>query len=172
MSTKPELATSLSFQTYLQKYLLEMCRGVHALELSSTARYANLIWHMRDSYLSKLHPAVPKSTREVLRRSPLNSGNLFAEETVANAAATLNGDLQLQTNARALQRLQAPTPFSRGKGKRPSGQFVRPPQPQKRNKPEQPGSFQHPGAGRGWRPRMDQPYPKKSFRGRGRGKQK
>jgi hypothetical protein len=99
MSADPELAQSSSHQTFLKKYFLEMCRGVQALGLSTTARYANLIWHMRDSYLSKLHPSIPKSTRDVLRRSPLISGHLFSEETVANAAANLTGDLQLQTNS-------------------------------------------------------------------------
>ena len=172
MATKPELATSLTHQTFLQKYLLEICRGVQALGLSSSARYANLIWHMRDSYLSKLHPAIPKATRDVLRRSPLNSGHLFTEATVATAAANLTGDLQLQTNARALQRLQAPVTFPRGKGKRPPGQQVRMPQAPKKPRFEQPGSFQNPGAGRGWRPRGESQFPRKSYRGRGRGKPK
>jgi hypothetical protein len=129
MSTDPELTQSSSHQTFLKKYLLEMCRGVQDLGLYSTARYANLIWHMRDSYLSKLHPSIPKSTRDVLRRSPLINGHLFSEETVANATANLTGDLQLQTNSRALQRLQT----TRGRGKRPQGpQFVwNPQQPKK-----------------------------------------
>ncbi len=55
MTSNQELAQSQSHQTFLKKYLLEMCRGVQALGLSKTAWYANLIWHMRDSYLSKLH---------------------------------------------------------------------------------------------------------------------
>ncbi len=113
-----------------------MCRGVQALALSTTARYANLVWHMRDSYLSKLHPAIPKSTRDVLRRSPLVSGQLFAEETVAIASANLTGDLQPQTNSRALQRLQAPVQITQGKGKRPLG-----PQPVRNPQTPKKGSF-------------------------------
>jgi hypothetical protein len=94
---------------------------------------------MRDSYLSKLHPSIPKSTRDVLRRSPLISRHLFLEETVANTAANLTGDFQLQTNSRALQRLQALVQSTRGRGKRPQyHQFVRNPQQPKKVRFEQP----------------------------------
>jgi hypothetical protein len=48
MTTKPKLATLITHQTFLQKFLLEIGRGVQALGLSFSARYANLIWHMRD----------------------------------------------------------------------------------------------------------------------------
>ena len=40
---------------------------VHFLGLSTTARHANLVWHMRDSYLSKVHQLVPKATKDSLR---------------------------------------------------------------------------------------------------------
>jgi hypothetical protein len=169
MASDQELAQSNTHQTFLKKYLLEMCRGVQALGLSSTARYANLIWHMRDSYLSKLHQSIPKSTRDVLRRSPLISGHLFSEETVANAAANLTGDLQLQTNSRALQRLQAPVQSTRGRGKRPQDhQYVRNPQQPKKVRFEQPGTSQYQGTGRGWNPSQRGQHPKRS-RGRGSG---
>jgi hypothetical protein len=97
MVTNTNLATSPLHLQFLQRYLLEMCRGLQILGLSNTARYANLTWHMRDLYLSKLHPLVPKTMRDTLRRSPLISNHLFKEETVALAADSLKGDLQLQT---------------------------------------------------------------------------
>ena len=50
---------------------------------------------------------VPRATRELLRRS-LDSNLLFAENTVTLAATNLKGDVQLQTNSKALQKFQAP----------------------------------------------------------------
>jgi len=97
MIATPESMTS-DHLVFLQRYLLEMCRSLQFLGLSSTARHANLIWHMRDSYLSKVHHLVPKATKDALRGSPLNSEHLFKEETVAIAADNLRSDLQLQTN--------------------------------------------------------------------------
>ena len=45
--------------------------SVEMLERSTTARFANYIWRLRDGHLSKLHPFVPKQTRESLRQAPL-----------------------------------------------------------------------------------------------------
>ena len=168
MIATPESVTS-DHLVFLQRYLLEMCRSLHFLGLSSTARHANLIWHMRDSYLSNVHQLVPKATKDALRVSPLNSEHLFKEETVAIASDNLKSDLQLQTNQKALLRLQPPA-STRGTAKRPTGQQgVRNPTP-KRVRFEPPGSFQ--GAARGWNPTRGNQYPKKSGRGRGRGKPK
>ena len=158
MIATPESVTS-DHLVFLQRYLLEMCRSLHFLGLSSTARHANLIWHMRDSYLSK----------DALRGSPLNSEHLFKEETVAIAADNLRSDLQLQTNQKALLRMQPPA-SNRGTAKRSTGQQgVRNPTP-KRVRFEPPGSFQ--GAARGWNPTRGNQHPKKFSRGRGRGKPK
>ena len=142
---------------------------VHFLGLSTTASHANLVWHMRDSYLSKVHQLVPKATKDALRMSPLNSEHLFKEETVVIASANLKSDLQLQTNQKALLRLQTPA-STRGTAKRPTGQqVVQNPTP-KRVRFDQPGSFQ--GAARGWNSSRGNQYPKKSGKGRGRGKPK
>ncbi len=45
----------------LQRYMLELSRDVEVLERHSTARYANLIWRLRDGYLTRLHPSIPDS---------------------------------------------------------------------------------------------------------------
>jgi hypothetical protein len=101
--------------------LLEMCRDLQVLELSHSSRFANIIWHMRDSYILKLHPSVPMATREVLKWSPRHSSCLFVDETVAIAAANIKRDIRLQTNWKVLQNLQTPGPSQR-KGKKPPGQ--------------------------------------------------
>jgi len=90
-------------------------------------------------------------------------------QTVARTADNLRSDLQLQTNQKALLRLQPPA-SNRGTAKRSTGQQgARNPTP-KRVRFESPGSFQ--GATRGWNPTRGNQHPKKSSRGRGRGKPK
>ena len=173
MATTSGLQTSQTQIAHLQRYMLEVCRGLEVLELSNTARYANLIWHMRDSYLGKLHSSVPKSTRESLRRSPLNSGRLFSEETVALASSTLKSDVIMMANQKTLQRLNAPGNQSRGK--RPSTTPYRQPGFKKPRSDFQPRVTNPTGATRGWNPPNrggNQQSHKKAGRGRGRGKPK
>jgi len=98
----PELNHILPYLTLLQRYSLEMCRDLEILGLSTTARYANNIWHMRDGYVTRLHPAVPKQTREALRGASLNSKQLFPEEAVALAAESLKSDVQLQNMSQSV----------------------------------------------------------------------
>ena len=92
MAATPALSPYMSSITLLQRYALETCRSVEMLERSSTARYANHLWRLRDGHLSRLHPSVPKQTKESLRQTPLLGTHLFPEETVAIAAQNLRGD--------------------------------------------------------------------------------
>ena len=94
MAATPALSPYMSSITLLQRYALETCRSVEMLERSSTARYANHLWRLRDGHLSRLHPSVPKQTKELLRQAPLLGTHLFPEETVAVAARNLRGDVQ------------------------------------------------------------------------------
>ena len=66
MAATPALSPYMSSITLLQRYALETCRSVEMLERSSTARYANHLWRLRDGHLSRLHPSVPKQTKELL----------------------------------------------------------------------------------------------------------
>ena len=91
MAATPALHPYMSFMTLLQRYALETCRSVEMLERSSTARYANLTWRLN---LSRLHPSVPKQSKESLRQAPLLGTHLFPEETVAIAGQNLRGDVQ------------------------------------------------------------------------------
>ena len=58
MAATPALLPYMSSITLLQRYDLETCGSVEMLERSSTARYANHIWRLRDVHLSKLHGSV------------------------------------------------------------------------------------------------------------------
>ena len=51
MAATPALLPFMSSITLLQCYALETCRSVEMLEQSSTARYANHIWWLRDGHL-------------------------------------------------------------------------------------------------------------------------
>ena len=94
MAATPALHPYMSSITLLQRYALETCRSVEMLERSSTARYANHLWRLRDGHLSRLHRSVPKQTKESLRQAPLLGIHLFPEETVAIAGQNLRGDVQ------------------------------------------------------------------------------
>ena len=94
MAATPALSPYMSSITLLQRYALETCRSVEMLERSSTARYANHLWRLRDGHLSRLHSSVPKQTKESLRQAPLLGTHLFLEERVAVAARNLRGDVQ------------------------------------------------------------------------------
>ena len=94
MAATPALHPYMSSITLLQRYGLETCRSVEMLKRSSTARYANHLWRLRDGHLSRLHPSVPKQTKESLRQAPLLGIHLFPEETVAIAGQNLRGDVQ------------------------------------------------------------------------------
>ena len=91
MAATPALHPYMSSITLLQRYALETCRSVEMLE---TARYANFIWWLRDGHLSRLHPSVPKQTKESLRQAPLLGIHLFPEEILAIAGQNLRGDVQ------------------------------------------------------------------------------
>ena len=94
MAATPALHPYMSSITLLQGYALETCRSVDMLEGSSTTRYANHLWRLRDGHLSRLHPSVPKHTKESLRQAPLLGIHMFSEETVAIAGQNLRGDVQ------------------------------------------------------------------------------
>ena len=80
MAATPALHPYMSSIMLLHRYALETCRSVEMLKRSLTARYANLLWRLRDGHLSRLHPSVPKQTKESLRQAPLLGIHLFPEE--------------------------------------------------------------------------------------------
>ena len=129
------------------------------LERSSTARYANLLWRLRDGHLSRLHPSVPKQTKESLRQAPLLGNHLFPEETVAIAGLNLRGDVQHLNLSKSLRFFTA---TKQSTGKKASSQ---PP----KAKPH----FQQPvtAAGRGRGGQASRGRPNKASRGRGKGRQ-
>ena len=177
MVANPQI-TSKDHITYLQRYLLEICRGVEILGLLQTAQYANLVWHMRDAYLTKLHPAVPRASRDALRRSSLRNEGLFQEETVLLASSSMQENIQAQMNASAFQRLQAPSNRGRSYKRGPPAPYVR--RDYKRSRPTQTRAHsahqqqqqqQQQGSGRGWNPSARGNQSRgRSGRGRGRGR--
>ena len=128
------------------------------LELSSSSCYANLFWQLRDCHLSRLHPSVPKQTKESLRQAPLLGNHLFLEETVAIAGLNLRGDVQHLNLSKSLRFFTA---AKQSTGKKASSQ---PP----KAKPQ----FQQPvmAAGRGRGGQAYRGKPNKASRGRDRGK--
>jgi len=144
--------------TLLQRYMLEVGRGIEKASLLQTGRYANQLWHIRDSYLNKIHPSIPRDARQVLRNTPLKQHHLFLEEGVSSTAETLKSDLQftsLQGRAPVFNRSQGgkrgPSTSQRSRGaKKP-----RPQQTQTQNNQS--------GSARGWNPSN------RGNRGRGRG---
>ena len=159
MAATPALIPYMSSITLLQCYALETCRSVEMLEQSLTARYANLLWRLRDGYMSKLHSSVPKQTKESLQQAPLLSKHLFPVETVAIAGLNLRGDVQHWNIAKSLKFFTA---AKQSTGKKSSSQ-----------PPKAKVQFQQPviAAGRGRGGQASRGKPNKSSRGRGRGNQ-
>ena len=71
------------------------------LEWSTTARFANHIWRLRDGHLLKLITSVLKQTRESLRQAPHLGKHLFPDETVALDGQNLRGDV-IRTSQKAV----------------------------------------------------------------------
>ena len=67
MTATPSLQPYMSSLALLQCYAFETCRSEEMLDWSTTARFVNHIWWLRDGYLSKLHSVVPKQTKDSLR---------------------------------------------------------------------------------------------------------
>ena len=162
MAATPALSPYISSITLLQRYALETCRSVEMLERCLTARYANHLWRLRDGHLSRLHPSVPKQTKESLRQAPLLGTHLFPEETVAVAAPNLRGDVQYLNLSNSLKFFTASKKLSTGN--RASSQ------PPKANPQIQQPVNQAAGRGRGGQ--ASRGKPNKASRGRGRGGQK
>ena len=162
MAATPALSPYMSSITLLQRYALETCRSVEMLERSSTARYANHLWRLRDGHLSRLHNSVPKQTKESLRQAPLLGTHLFPEETVAVAARNLRGDVQHLNLSNSLKFFSAPK--KQPKSNRSSSQ------PPKAQPLVQQPVLQAAGRGRG--SQASRGKPNKTPRGRGRGGQK
>ena len=158
MAATPALLPFMSSITLLQRYALETCRNVEMLERSSTARYANPIWRLRDDHLSKLHGSVPKQTMESLRQAPLLGQNLFPDETVAIAGQNLRGDVQHMNLSNSLKFFSATKQTA---NKKASSQPPR----VKQNPPQQPPM----AAGRGIGGKASRGKSTKTLRGRGRG---
>ena len=132
------------------------------LERSSTARYANHLWRLRDGHLSRLHPSVPKQTKESLRQAPLLGTHLFPEETVAVAARNLRGDVQHLNLSNSLR-------FFTASKKQSTGNKASSQPPKAKPQVQQPVNQ---AAGRGRGGQASRGKPNKASRGRGRGGQK
>jgi len=164
LSDSPQLQQQF---TFLQRYMLELSRDLEVLERHSTARYANLIWRLRDCYLARLHPSVPESTRIALRGSSLNDDYLFNRDLVVQASGDLKGDVLLEANTKSLQSLQKPQstrrPARGGKRTTYHSEAARPKQP----KQAHPSGAQPARGGRA--PYTGGRYQRGNSRGRGRG---
>ena len=158
MAATPPLLPFISSITLLQCYALETCRSVEMLELSSTARYANHIWQLRDGHLSKLHGSVLKQTRESLRQAALLGQHLFPEETVAIAGQNLRGDVQRMNLSHSLKFFSAAKQTASTKASSQSPRV-------KQNPPQQSPM----AAGRGRGGKASRGKSTKTSRGRGRG---
>ena len=164
MAATPALSPYMSSITLLQRYALETCRSVEMLERSSTARYANHLWRLRDGHLSRLHPSVPKQTKELLRQAPLLGTHLFPEETVAVAAREPHRgrDVQHLNLSNSLR-------FFTASKKQSTGNRASSQPPKAKPQVQQPVNQ---AAGRGRGGQASRGKPNKASRGRGRGGQK
>ena len=138
---------------FLQRYMQESSRSLEVLERHSTARFANLTWRLRDSFLGKLHPSVPQTTREELRASSLNTDHIFDEEVVAQASDMLKSDVMLSTNTQSLRFMSKPQwtrpPKSTRGGKRAASTSLAQPPAKQQGPAQQPFRGSNPQRGRG-----------------------
>jgi len=102
----PQCAPLVRDLNLLRRYSLEVARDIERLGKTTSARYANFVWRLRDGHLARIHSAVPQHSREALRGARLGGPCLFPEKDVASTAENLRGDVQLRNMSDSLRFIQ------------------------------------------------------------------